>query len=323
MTNTNRKERSRKMNKDNQGTPATRTEERRNVMADTGKLLITGATGNVGTSLLKHLDTAEVEVRALAQDESKVQLLRDRGVEAVVGDFLEPETLGPALEGVSTVFLLTPIHPEQVPQASNVIKAAKQSGNNPRVVRLSVHQASPQAPTRISRQHAEIEDELRASGLPYTLLRPQSFMQNTLATARTVASLGKIYQPFKDGKLGMIDARDIGEVAAKVLTGEGHEGKVYTLTGPAAISFYDVANAISEVLGKEVSYVPVPLENAKEAMLKMGIPEWKADALNEYAKAHSEGYSDWTTDDVEQLTGHPATSYKEFAADFRQVFRGG
>src|SRR5215218_10131183 len=121
----------------------------------------------------------------------------------------------------------------------------------------------------------------------------------------------------------MIDARDIGEVAAKVLTEEGHEGKVYTLTGPAAISFYDVANAISEVLGKEVSYVPVPLENAKEAMLKMGIPEWKADALNEYAKAHSEGYSDWTTDDVEQLTGHPAASYKQFASDFEQVFRGG
>ena len=138
---------------------------------------------------------------------------------------------------MSTVFLLTPIHPEQVPQANNVIKAAKESGNAPRIVRLSVHQASYDAPTRISRQHAEIEGELISSGLPYTFLRPQSFMQNTLAVARTVASQGKIYQPFKDGRLlGMIDARDIGEVAAKVLTEEGHEGKTYTLTGPAAIS---------------------------------------------------------------------------------------
>jgi uncharacterized protein YbjT (DUF2867 family) len=148
-------------------------------------------------------------------------------------------------------------------------------------------------------------------------------MQNTLMAAHTVASEGKIYQPFKDGKLGMIDARDIGEVAAKVLTEEGHEGKVYTLTGPAAISFYEVAQALSEVLGKEVSYINIPLEKAKEAMLNMGIPEWKADALNEYARAHSEGYSDFTTGDVEQLTGHPATSYRKFASDFEPMFSGG
>jgi uncharacterized protein YbjT (DUF2867 family) len=291
-------------------------------MADAGKILITGATGNVGSAVLDNLGTADVGLRALAHDESKARSLRDRGVEAVVGDFLEPETLSPALEGVGTVLLVTPIHPEQVAQACNVIKAAKESGNDPRIVRLSVHQASHQAPARNSRQHADIEDELASSGLPYTLLRPTTFMQNTLMAARTVASEGRIYQPFKDGRLGMIDARDIGEVAAKVLAEEGHEGKVYTLTGPAAISFYDVAQALSEVLGKEVSYVPIPLEKAKEAMLDMGLSEWRADVLIEYAKAHSEGYSDFTTKDVERLTGHPATSYKEFATDFAGVFRG-
>jgi uncharacterized protein YbjT (DUF2867 family) len=265
-------------------------------MVDTERILITGATGNVGSAVLDNLGSTDANLRALTREESNAKSLRDRGVEAVVGDFLEPETLGPALEGVSTVFLLTPIHPEQVHQATNVIRAARESGNDPRIVRLSVHQASHEAPTRISRQHAEIEDELISSGLPYTLLRPQSFMQNTLATAPTVASEGRIYQPFEDGRLGMIDARDIGEVAAKVLIEEGHEGEVYTLTGPATISFYDVAGALSEVLGKEVGYVPISLEKAKEVMLNVGIPEWKADALNEYAKAHSEGYSDWTTD---------------------------
>jgi uncharacterized protein YbjT (DUF2867 family) len=292
-------------------------------MANSGKTLITGATGKVGRSLLKHLDTANVDLRALVYEESKAQALEEQGVEVVVGDFLKPETLGPALEGVSAVFLLTPIHPEQQTQAGNVIKAAKESGNHPRIVRVSVHQASHQAPTRISRQHAEIEDTLAASGLTYTLLRPQSYMQNTLMAAPTVASEGRIYQPMKEGRLGMIDARDVGEVAAKVLTEEGHEGKTYTLTGPAAISFHDVAEALSGVLGKEVSYVSIPLEKAKEAMLGRGIPEWVADALNEYAKAHSEGYSDWTTDDFERLTGHPATSYSKFASDFERVFCGG
>jgi uncharacterized protein YbjT (DUF2867 family) len=291
-------------------------------MADTGKILVTGATGNVGSAVLGNLGTTDVNLRTLAHDEAKAQSIKDRGVEVVVGDFLEPETLIPALQGVSTVLLITPIHPEQVTQASNVIKAAKESGNDPRIVRLSVHQASHEAPSRNSRQHAQIEDELISSGLPYTLLRPQSFMQNTLVTARTVASEGKIYQPFKDGKLGMIDAWDIGEVAAKVLTEEGHEGAVYTLTGPAAISFYEVAEVLSEVLGKEVRYVDISLEDAKRAMLNMGLSEWRADVLIEYAKAHSEGYSDFTTEDVEQLTGHPATSYKEFATDFERVFRG-
>jgi uncharacterized protein YbjT (DUF2867 family) len=292
-------------------------------MAHSGRILITGATGNVGSAVFDNLANSDVDLRVLTRDESKARSLRNRGVEAVVGDFLEPETLGPALEGVSTVFLATPIHPEQVPQATNVIEAAKESGNDPRIVRLSVHQVSREAPTRISRQHAEIEDELRSSGLPYTLLRPQSYMQNTLATARTVASQGRIYQPFEHGRLGMIDARDVGEAAAIVLTEEGHEGRAYTLTGPAAISFRDVAGALSEVLGKEVSYFSIPLEKAREAMLGMGIPEWKADALNEYARAHSEGYSDWTTEDFEQLTGHRATSYSKFASDFEQVFRGG
>jgi len=292
-------------------------------MADTGKFLVTGATGKVGSSLLKHLDTANTDLRALVHDESKAQSLRDRDVETVVGDFLEPVSLGTALEGVSTVFLATPIHPEQITQATNVIEAASASGNDPRIVRLSVHQASHQAPTKISRQHAEIEDTLAASGLTYTLLRPQSYMQNTLMAAPTVASEGKIYQPMKEGRLGMIDARDVGEAAAKVLTEDGHEGKTYTLTSPTTVSFYDVAGVLGEVLGKEVAYVPVPLKRAKEAMLQRGIPEWMADALNEYAKAHSEGYSDWTAEDFERLTGHPATHYEQFASDFEQIFRGG
>jgi uncharacterized protein YbjT (DUF2867 family) len=310
------------MNTNTPATPATLREQREKAMANTGKILITGATGNVGSAVLANLGSTEVDLRVLTRDESKAQSLSDHGVEAVLGDFLKPKTLGPALEGVSRVFLLTPIHPDQVSQACNVIEAAMESGNGPRIVRLSVQQASHEAPARNSRQHAQIEDELASSGLPYTVLRPQSFMQNTLMAAPTVASEGRIYQPFKDGKLGMIDARDVGEVAAKVLTEEGHEGKVYTLTGPAAITFYDVAEALSEVLGKEVRYVNVPLEKAKEAMLKRGLSEWRTDVLIEYAKAHSEGYSDFTTEDVEQLTGLPATSYEKFASDFARVFRG-
>jgi uncharacterized protein YbjT (DUF2867 family) len=291
-------------------------------MTDTGNVLVTGATGNVGSAVLDNLGTSDFSPRALVHDESKARTIRDRGVEAFVGDFLEPESLAPALEGVSTLLLITPHHPEQVAQAANVIEAARGSGNDPRIVRLSVAQASHEAPTKNCRQHAQIEEELISSGLPYTILRPTTFMQNTLATARTVSSEGRIYQPFKDGKLGMIDVRDIGGVAVKVLTEEGHEGKAYTLTGPEAISFQDIAEMLSEVLGKKVDYVPISLEKAKEAMLGMGLSEWKAEVLIEYARAHSQGYSNFTTEDVEQLTGHTATSYREFAIDFARAFGG-
>jgi uncharacterized protein YbjT (DUF2867 family) len=291
-------------------------------MANTGKILLTGATGTIGSAVLDHLGGAGVDLRVLTRDESKAHALRERGVEAAVGDFLNADTLGPALVDVTDIFLLTPISPEQVPQACNMIQAAQESGHAPRIVRVSVQQASHEAPTRVGRQHAAIEDALRASGLPHTLIRPQSLMQNTLMFAPTVAAVGKIYQPFKEGKVGMIDARDVGEVAAKILTEPGHDGKVYTLTGPAAISLGDVAQALSEVLGKDVRYVDVSPEVAKAAMLRRGVPEWLADALNEYASAHSEGYSDFTTHDAEQLTGHPATSYRQFARDFEQRFGG-
>lgn len=291
-------------------------------MTDTGKVLITGVTGNIGSAVLDNFGTTDLDLRALVHDESKARTMRDGGVEAIVGDFLEPESLAPALEGVGAVLLITPIHPEQVAQATNVIEAAMDSGNDPRIVRLSVAQASHEAPTKNSRQHAQIEEELISSGLPYTILRPTTFMQNSLATARRISSEGRIYQPFKDGKLGMIDARDIGEVAVKVLTEEGHEGKTYTLTGPAAISFHDIAEMLSEVLRKKVEYVPISLEEAKETMLGMGLSEWKAEVLIEYARAHSQGYSNFTTEDVEQLTGHTATSYREFATDFARAFSG-
>ncbi len=131
--------------------------------------------------------------------------------------------------------------------------------------------------------------------------------------------------PMKDGKTGMIDVRDIVGVAVKVLTEDGHEGETYTLTtltGPASISFGDVAAALSKALGKQVSYVNVPLEAAREGMIGMGMSEWIADAFGEYFTAFSEGYGDFTTPDVEKVTGNPPRSYETFASDFAQVFGG-
>ena len=233
-------------------------------MKNAEKILVTGATGNVGSLIIPILTNLGADVRALTRDESKAQGLKDSGVEVVVGDLEQPDTLGAAFRGVDKVLLITPPNPNQVIQAANGIQAAKRAAS-PFIVRLSAGavQGMPGALPRVSAQHAEIDEMLKASGLSYNILRPHFFMQNTMMAAQTVASEGAVYMPIKDGNIGMIDARDIVDVAVKVLTGNGHEGKTYTLTGPASISFHEVAAALSKAVGKQVTYVDVPLPPGK------------------------------------------------------------
>ena len=292
-------------------------------MLKSEKILVTGATGNVGSLLIPNLTNLGADVRALVRDESKAQGLRDAGVEVVIGDLDKPETLDAAFSGVDKVFLITPPNPNQVIQTKNGIEAAKRTGS-PFIVRLSAGAVKemPGALPPISGQHAETDPMLKASGLPYNIIRPHFFMQNTMMAAQTVASEGVVYMAFKDGKVGMIDVRDVADVAVKVLTEDGHEGKTYTLTGPASISFHDVAAALSKALGKQVNYVNVPGEAAREGMISMGLSEWFADAMGEYMTAFSEGYGDFTTGEVKLVTGNPARPFEAFARDFAQVFGG-
>ncbi len=292
-------------------------------MLETQKILVTGATGNIGGLLIPELIKLGADVRALVRDESKAQGLKDLGVELVVGDLDKPDTLDAAFRGVDKVFLITPPNPNQVVQASNGIKAAKRNGS-PHIVRLSAGAVigMPGALPRVSGQHAETDDELRASGVHYTIIKPHFFMQNIMMAAQSVAEEGVVYMAMKEGKIGMIDVRDIVDVAVKVLTENGHEGKEYALTGPASISFDDVAAGFTEAIGKQVNYVDVPVEAARQGMINIGLPEWMADALGEYTIAFSEGYGDFTTDDVRSVTGSPARSFDAFARDFAQVFGG-
>ncbi len=289
-------------------------------MSKTGKILVTGATSDISNALIQNLLANGADIRAFVHHEPKAQGLRTAGVEVILGDYLQPKTLDAAFEGVDKVLLHSPLSPDAAKMANNCIAAAKRAGK-PHIVRMSEKSPEPVSALRIGVLHAQVNAELEASGLPYTSLRPTFYMQNMMASAQTVASDGMIYMPFKDAKLGMVDMRDVAEAAAKVLTTEGHEGQTYVLTGPAAISIYDVASGLSKALGKAVKYVNVPPEAALEAMIGMGMQEWVAEAICEYFENHSRGVSDFTTNDVEKLTGHPARSFETFARDFAQVFR--
>ncbi len=279
-------------------------------------ILVTGATGNVASLLIPALRKAGEQVRALVHDASKAQPLRDLGVEIIVGDMDRPETLESAVAGADKVYLITSNGPTGAQQARNVIEAAKRAGR-PHIVRQTGYGPSE---SRIIQQLEEAERAMEESGLSYTMVKPTFFMQNTMMAAQTVASDGVVYMPFKEGRLGMIDVRDVADVALKVLTSEGHEGKTYVLTGPASISFHDVADGLSKATGKEVSYVDVPLDAARQAMVGMGMPEWIAEGHVELMEGFSEGYADLTTPHVQQLTGSPARSFETFARDFAQAF---
>ena len=289
-------------------------------MATNGTILVTGATGNVGSVLIENLTKAGANVRALVRNESKGRALRDVGVELAIGDLSRPETLDRAFAGVSKVYLLTPLNEDQYELASSGLAAAKRSGK-PHVVRSSGMIPAPFEESRVGRHQVQLENDLKSSGLPYTILKPHLFMQTTMIAAETVKAEGAIYMPLKDGKIGMIDARDVAEVAAKVLTSAGHEGNSYELTGPAAISMHDVAAALSKALGKPVKYVDVPPQAAKEFLLGMGFPEWIVGANLEFFLKFSQGGGNQVTGDFEKLTGHAPRSYEDFAKDFASVFQ--
>ena len=284
------------------------------------EILVTGATGNIGSLLVPRLIAKGSKVRALAHSESDAQALRNQGVEVFIGDFTDDAVLDQAVAGADKVFSLTPPNPDQVEQANAITAAAQRSPEKPHVVRLSAFKSSISAPSPISAQHGEIDIVLRESGLPVTFLKPHFFMQNTLMGANTIRDQGIIYHAMGAGKLGMVDVRDIVDVAVEVLTIDGHAGRDYTLTGPESISFAQLAEQLSEALGKDVKAVNVPVEAAKKSMTDMGLSEWVAGAFADYFVAFSNNYGDFFTDDVKNITGNSARGYKEFAGDHAGAF---
>ncbi|HSB21084.1 MAG TPA: SDR family oxidoreductase [Anaeromyxobacteraceae bacterium] len=285
-------------------------------MSDKPLILVTGATGNTGSGLVPKLLAAGARVRALVHDPAKAERLRKLGAEAVVADLGKPETLGAALAGVDRIYLCLFNGPDQAIHGRNLIAAARKAGR-PHVV---YHAASGSDRSRIIRHIAEVEHELRASGLTWTILRPTFYLQNMMMAIPTVKSQGTIYLPMKDGRMAMTDVRDIVDVAAKLLLEGGHLGKTYTLTTPASFTIAEFADALGKEIGKPVKYVAVPIPAARESMVGMGMDPWIADGYMELLEDFANNWGDKTSRDAETLLGHPARGYQQFCVDFKTAF---
>ena len=285
-------------------------------------ILVTGATGTIGKDLVKGLIAKGEQVRAMIHNPDKAPAAsREPGVEYVTGDLEKPETVIAALQGVEKAFLLSPEDPRMAELHGKFAAAAKEAGLR-HLVRLSILPANPDAPLPIAKWHGEADRLVMESGVPYTILRPAYFMQNNLRAARTIASEGAIYGAMGDGKVGHIDTRDIAEVAATVLTSEGHEGQIYPLTGPESLSMTEVAARLSTTLGKTVKYVNLPPDKAKAGMMAMGMPDWRADAWVALGGMIAMGKADMATPAVKDILGREPHNIDQFAAEYAQAFRG-
>lgn len=275
------------------------------------KVLVTGATGKIGSLLVPKLKAAGADVRALVRSTEKGKAAKDEGAEIVLGDFDQPDTLKAAMQGVDTLVLITPPGPEADKQSQACIQTAKDAGVK-NVVRISAIIPDERRPTDNTRQHAETDEMLKASGLSFTILRPHAFMQNIFASSGSIAQDGKLYWGMGDGKMGMIDVRDIADVAAKVVMEEGHDGAIYSLTGPESISFHDVARELSEALEREILYLPIAPEAVESNMKQMGAGDWMSKAMKDYSEAYASGWGDFVTEDVEKVLGRKPRSIREF-----------
>jgi len=284
------------------------------------KVLVAGATGNVGSQVIRELLERDVPVRAFVRDRARALAMLGEGVELAVGDFSDPESLSRALEGVAGVFLACANQPRQVEYETRVIDAAKEMGVR-RIVKLSALGAEIESPIALWDWHARIETHLRASGIPSVILRPSFSMANLLASAEAVQYTGKLFAPAGDAGISMIHPRDVGAVAAVALIEDRHEGETYTLTGPGAITFEGVARDLSETVGREIEYLNVPDEAAQQSMTSQGLPEFVAAQIVRIFGALRQGAQERSIGTVRALTGYEPHAFADFAREYAHLFR--
>jgi len=292
------------------------TEKRREMMM---KVLVTGATGNVGSQVIQELLERGVPVCAFVRDPGKTSAMLGEGVELAVGDFGDPESVRRALEGVDGVFLACANQPRQVEYETRVIDAAKEMGVR-RIVKLSALGTEIGSPIAFWDWHARIEDHLRASKVPSVILRPSFSMANLLASAEAVQYTGKLFAPAGDAGISMIHPRDVGAAAAVALIGDEHEGETYTLTGPEAITFEGVAGQLSGEVGRDIEYLNVPDEAAQQSMTEQGLPGFVAGQIVAVFGILRGGAQEQPTDTVLALTGRGPLNFTEFARENAHCF---
>ncbi len=286
-------------------------------------ILVTGATGTVGSEVVRQLSTkGQMIIRAAARSANNSTFKDLKSVEIVELDYNKPETLATSFKDVDKLFLLTPFQSDMLDLTSNLLNAAKKSGVK-YIIKQSVMGADAQPGITPGRLHRQAEKIIEESGIPFSFLRPNSFMQNFVNFySPMIKSQGALYAPAGDGKVSFVDVRDIAAVAVQALISDNqHKGKAYNITGPEALSYGQTAEILSRELGKGIKYVNIPDEDARKGMKDMGMDDWSANSLIELFDITRKGYASDISSVVEEFTGRKPISFSQFVKDYAQAFR--
>ncbi len=282
-------------------------------------VLVTGATGNTGRAIIDALIERGTPVRAMVRTAADSSRLPD-GVALAVADFDDAASVAAALDGAERAYLVTPSSEQAESQQRRFADLAVQAGVRHLVV-LSQLAADEHSPVRFLRYHAAVERHVRDLGIAWTFLRPNLFFQGLLAFAQSIATEGRFYAPIGDARVSAVDVRDIAAVAATALTDSGHEGGTYTLTGPAAITHADIAAALTDALGRDVTFIDAP-PDAFAQSLRGILPSWQIQGLLEDYAHYRRGEAAAVSSAVAEVTGSPAREVRQFARDYAPAFAG-
>ena len=299
-------------------------------------ILVTGATGTVGSEVVKQLvsssssssDNNDIIIRAAFHSQNKADIFKQynnkKTIQIVNMDYNKSETIADALNHVDKLFLLNLPAPNMAVY-SNLVKEIRKYGGINHIVKLSSMAAEETGfETIIGRIHREEEKIIEESGIPSTFLRPGSFMQNFVNfLGQTIKTQNAFYLPAGDGKVSFVDARDIAAISVRALTNGNQQyiGKAYAITGQEAISYRQAAEILSKEVGRRISYVDIPEEDARKGMKESAMDDWVVDAIMEFYSIIRTGHASQTTNVVEQITGRKPIPFSQFAKDYAEYFK--
>ncbi|MBD1866523.1 SDR family oxidoreductase [Cyanobacteria bacterium FACHB-471] len=281
-------------------------------------ILITGATGRIGSKLVESLLQSGKPVRVLVRNSQKAANLQALGASVCLGDLNRLDHLDVALQGCDRLFSIPPNTINQAEQEIQLYQAAKRTGIQ-HIVKLSTVKSDPESPCQFFKHHATAEQHLKQSGIKFTILQTNSFMQNFLWFSHEMRTKGTLSLPMRDAKTAPIDIRDVVRVGSAILTEEEHEGKTYNLTGSELLSLAEIAEKLSIVANQKITYIDASSLDFKQTLIQSNVPEWFAEAVTTSWQIASKG-KPTLTDVVTQIGGKQPITFDEFAWDYKTIF---
>ncbi|MEM9486492.1 MAG: SDR family oxidoreductase [Cyanobacteria bacterium P01_F01_bin.116] len=282
-------------------------------------ILITGATGRVGHKLAESLIQSGEQVKVLVRNSKKAASLQSLGASVCSGDLNQPDCLDVALQGCDRLFSIPPNTINQAEQEIQLYQTAKLTGIK-HIVKLSTVKADLASSCQFFKQHAIAEQYLKQSGIKFTILQSNSFMQNFLWFTHEIKTKSILSLPMKDAKTAPIDIRDVVRVGSAILQGEGYEGKTYNLTGLEPLSLQEIAKKLSAVTNQQITYINASPFNFKQTLIRAGVSEWYAEAVTTSWQVASEGKPN-ITNAVTKIGKQQPITFDEFVWDHKTVFR--